>query len=550
MVQFTASVKPSGASQSVTWSLGADECVNQSCGTIDSSGKFTAPASMYPTHIRVRATTASNPNLLAEAVVTMTSPVEDNSNNARFVGQYVLLLGTGFDSALEARQALAATIVASGTGSLSGTCDDPGHSTLSDEIEGGYTVGKDFRASITLGCGAADARTLRVAFAPPADGQPVERGQVIQLGYPDQDLSAGLIVRQNPNAISAASVVGDYAFSLGPLIGRFTLEQDNDFGNNIVKSGQLDVQFGSFTQRNLSFTGEFEVDSNGRGRLVLQGLPSLVIPDPFLPVTLDDLLREFRFYIISKDEIVLLPTFSSTGCCPVNPAVSVGLAQRQSGLPFGNSSLTGSAVLLYTQGLEFLLSRVNFDGAGTFSGSGDRFTGGFDSGGAHEENVPVVGTYSLAPDGLGRGSITINGAETALYLVRPGRAVLGLNSLPALLESQTGGPFSNASLAGDYAVGSTMPPFWGRVTGVLNAQGDGGGSAVLDAFFIGPADGQSAFTIGDEATAYYSTSSDGRTTLNLVDFDGLGWDAVFYLLSPSRAVGIWTHASGTAVLER
>ena len=41
--QFTAAVNPSGANQVVNWSVSGTGCSGASCGTIDSTGRYTAP---------------------------------------------------------------------------------------------------------------------------------------------------------------------------------------------------------------------------------------------------------------------------------------------------------------------------------------------------------------------------------------------------------------------------------------------------------------------------------------------------------------------------
>jgi len=42
--QFTATVSPGGANQAVTWRLSGTGCTGASCGTIDATGKYAAPA--------------------------------------------------------------------------------------------------------------------------------------------------------------------------------------------------------------------------------------------------------------------------------------------------------------------------------------------------------------------------------------------------------------------------------------------------------------------------------------------------------------------------
>ena len=56
--QFTAMVTPSGANQAVAWSLSGIGCSGTNCGSIDATGKYTAPASV-PNSPTVTVTAAS-----------------------------------------------------------------------------------------------------------------------------------------------------------------------------------------------------------------------------------------------------------------------------------------------------------------------------------------------------------------------------------------------------------------------------------------------------------------------------------------------------------
>src|SRR5712671_180734 len=74
--QFTATVSPSGTNQAVTWSLSGTGCAGASCGTIDATGKYTAPASVpNPPTVTVRATSVVNAAAAAFAAVNITNPI-------------------------------------------------------------------------------------------------------------------------------------------------------------------------------------------------------------------------------------------------------------------------------------------------------------------------------------------------------------------------------------------------------------------------------------------------------------------------------------------
>src|SRR5712692_3673905 len=76
--QFTATVSPGGANQAVTWSLSGTGCTGASCGTIDATGKYTAPASVpNPPTVTVRATSVADSAKAAIAAVNIMTAVNN-----------------------------------------------------------------------------------------------------------------------------------------------------------------------------------------------------------------------------------------------------------------------------------------------------------------------------------------------------------------------------------------------------------------------------------------------------------------------------------------
>ncbi len=74
--QFTATVSPSGANQAVIWSLSGTGCTGASCGTIDATGKYTAPATTpNPPTVTVRAASVADSAKAAVAAVNVMTPV-------------------------------------------------------------------------------------------------------------------------------------------------------------------------------------------------------------------------------------------------------------------------------------------------------------------------------------------------------------------------------------------------------------------------------------------------------------------------------------------
>ena len=76
--QFTATVSPGDANQAVTWSLSGTGCTGVSCGTIDATGKYTAPATApNPPTVTVSATSVVNAAKAGIAAVNIMTAVNN-----------------------------------------------------------------------------------------------------------------------------------------------------------------------------------------------------------------------------------------------------------------------------------------------------------------------------------------------------------------------------------------------------------------------------------------------------------------------------------------
>jgi Bacterial Ig-like domain (group 2) len=70
--QFRAIVSPSGANQDVTWSVAGTGCSGASCGTIDVTGTYTAPASVPdPATVTITARLVADPTKFAAPTITI-----------------------------------------------------------------------------------------------------------------------------------------------------------------------------------------------------------------------------------------------------------------------------------------------------------------------------------------------------------------------------------------------------------------------------------------------------------------------------------------------
>lgn len=532
--QFAAVVTPSGANQAVTWSLSGTGCTGASCGTIDATGRYTAAATVpNPPTVTVVATSVADPSKTGPASVTIiaiTPPVAcSNPNNAKLNGQYAFLF-SGFDG--DSSLAIAGSFTADGNGHITAGVQDinTGLTVTTDQaFTGAYLACPDNRGSMTLQL-ARGTSTFSFALASFASGV-AGRGRLVSFGDVSQTgfIGTGVLARQDPAAFSTAAVNGGFAFGFGGegSRGTFLLSANGRFttSGGSLSAGQIDVNDGGTTALNLPFAGTYTVGANGRGTAVLN-------------ITAQSVFSNFSFYVVSAGELLFVE-LDQRSLCPC-PVIS-GSALQQSGVPFAASSLSGAAVfnlngVVSPPGTDVAVGQETFDGSGSLSGAFDE-----NKAGVITSSTASTGTYTVDGNGLGRGVITITGDPNPMpfYLVSPGKGFIinaGSSGQAGIFEPQTGGPFSNASVSGNYVLGTPPSLFaLSAVSGVVAANGVGS--------LNGTSDGGGG--TGQSFTGSYSVAANGRATLAITPSVGAPRNMVFYLVSPSEAVGIQVDSGAT-----
>lgn len=125
--QFTATVTGT-ANTGVSWSILGTNCASNACGTISSSGLYTAPATVpSPATVTIQATSAASPNSSGTAQVTVVPPVAVKISPSTV--QVVVALQQQFTATVSNTTNTAVTWTLSGvtcTGSACGTIDSNG----------------------------------------------------------------------------------------------------------------------------------------------------------------------------------------------------------------------------------------------------------------------------------------------------------------------------------------------------------------------------------------------------------------------------------------
>jgi hypothetical protein len=533
---FTDTGSPWGAIPAVNWGVSGTGCAGPSCGTIDATGKYTAPASApSPPTVTVTATLVANSSKTGSATIMLGS----NANNAKLNGQYAFLL-SGFDG--DGFMQVAGSFTADGNGNITAATEDV--SRVLDvfaglSFTGTYSVGADNRGSANLSTplftfpGAGFAVTsFSFALGDFAAGV-AGRGDITH--YYADEVSTGVLAKQDQTAFSPAAITGGYAFGFAGMgsTGNYLLAADGRFtaGGGSLSAGEMDVNDGGTTAPVAQFIGTYStVDANGRATAALT-------------VSGQSRLSNFVFYLVSGDELLWMQLDGRGNSS--SPAIG-GTALRQSGGPFSVRSLNGAGVLRLSAGCDTVVAEQSFDGSGKFNGILDEDSLGSDvcgdlaatSSGTLTSAAAFTGTYWVDNDGFGRGVIAVSGDQKSypFYLVSPGKAfIIDSSARAGMFEPQTGGPFSNGSLSGNYFLGTLpLPMNWsaGPTSGTLTMDGSGSLNGITD----GRASGLSF-------TGSYSVAPNGRATSAISSSAGSStW--IFYLISPSKAVGIQVDAGG------
>ena len=505
-VQFTPTVTSTDNNTAVTWSVNG--CgVSATCGSVSSTGLYTAPLSPPKESITVTATSKSNTTFTASAPITV------QFGNASLNGQYVFFLTQPDNSSGSGFAFRAGEFAADGAGKLTSGVSDANSSAggrlPNAAFSGTYSVGKDGRGTATIN-DASGAHSFSFALTSST------RGQIIE--FDSAAATAGYIRQQDQTAI--ANVTGTFVFALsgdnaGPAaaVGQMSLAGAAITGiQDTNSSGSLSQQFG--------IVGSYAVGAAGRGTATITNPAGT---------------SQYAFYIIDASTLALVDIDASG-------FRAAGTAFAQTGAPFSNASLGSSAYFVSGNaipGNKPLAQAGRFDtnAGGSFSsGVSDVNNGGAVSGGTP---FATGAAYSVAANG--RATMSTGTSNFILWLASSKQAVMLQSDSSAVgsgqlfqqqvnFQSVTGG--YAFVLAGANSTGTTAQAIDGQLTtsgfGVLSGTDDvnTGGTSLA-----------SAQTLSGSLPPLTNGRSAG--TLLGVNFD-------FYFITPDRFI-LLSADSGTVV---
>jgi hypothetical protein len=432
-------------------------------------------------------------------------------------------------SGLEQKQAtalfLSGSFAADGKGHITSGVEDLnqsfGASISENALAGSYTVGEDGRGMLSF---TVNGSTQQFAFVIESAGH----GQLIW--FDNTATGSGTFDLQTPSDFSANIFQGSWAFHWAGIDRNgHTIQAVGGFAfSSGGIQGLADRQNASsgFSESNLS--GNFAPpDSNGHGiATITYGSQTIV----------------YAYEIISSTRILLIEFDGDAG--------TIGEADLQT-KSLSASDLSG----------DFVFSLSGIDGKfGSSAAIAGQFTAdgaGSISGDVTESQLvvgkPLSGSFTFANSGSlanfnGRGEMTLNlpnhaGGDTfVFFMVSPSQSFVmesdSVQLTSGVFLNQTGGPFTAASLAGDYGLefsgneGSVRVDFSGQFTA------SGTSTLPAGAFDINnEAVPSSLFVFSNNPISNGSyTIADGKAGRGAITFKcaGASFGFTFYFISPTQ----------------
>ncbi len=476
-VTVNATVTNDPANAGVTWTLtaGGVACA-PACGALTPSDSFNA---VYQPPTTQPAGDAASPTITATSVTDTTMNDSFNftivSGAGLFNGGYSFLL-RGYDVA-GSPMAMAGSFTTDGNGTITaGEFDfnNGGGVTSVPSATGTYTTDASFngiiRGTLTFSSYTFPNSTnnLVLKFVLSADAS---RGRIIELdgsGF----INSGTLTKQDPAAITAATVAGTYAFGL---------DSDAPVGGRTVENGQLVVASGG------TITGIVDQSKAGDPTPTYAAAPiaagsSATTPDAngrgTMTVVVNTNTSTYAYYLVSANQLYLIQTdpghtFGTT---------QAGVARAQSTFTTDSANTIGQSILQMTGmdtptgtdniGPDVIIGTMQIQGAP----SAGAFSITFDSNdlGTILTNHPAPGTLASFDPTTGRGVISVTGGfntgfmdSAVFYLYAPGDGFIidadpstdtGItnNAFSGTFVSQTPNFVLSGNLLGG-SVGSAIP---------------------------------------------------------------------------------------------
>jgi len=527
-VTFNAVVQNDSSNKGVSWALNASGTTTSCDPTCGSLSAQTTTSVTYTPPAAVPGSPNNAPTLVATSVADTTKSDSDSftitatssNNNAELKGQYAFLVG-GFDDATGKQFAYIGSLTADGAGNITSGIEDinlPSAVKSSLAITGTYSVGTDNRGMATI-TSSSGSNTFAFSVGSISGGV---AGKVHIIEFDDSNgtsgrRGSGVAYLQTAAAFNLASITGPYAFQ---------------FVGQEVNAGTRLVDIGSLTANGTgSVSGTLDSNSSGTfsgnnafSSTISTGAATSTNGRVTIALTSGGTGNSVG-YIVSANRILVMTTDAES-----TNGLTSGQMVTQTSAAFSNTSLNGTTVI-YSTGLSSVAGD-SFIQAGILTFNSTTLTGttslDTNDGGTASTNT---GTFSYSVSANGHVTITGGaGSSPDLYLIDTNKAFLmgkGSETDAGALDPQTGGPFTAASVSGNYFSGEAE---FAAVTGAEVGSGvetSTGNGTVNDIF--DKSSKESPFLIsGQSLILTLTVAPTGRATDNFGD--------IYYIISPTKLV--------------
>jgi hypothetical protein len=514
-IAYSATLAAAGGVYPYSWSVISGtlpDGLHLNAGTGAITG---TPTTAGTSNFTVQAADSATPPATASAPLSIVISPGGGGNPGALSGNYAFYLN-GFDSS--GAWTLAGSFISDGNGHITSGVVDGNSVTgqpFNTTVSGTYAIAASGLNTITLQGGAFGPVTFAFVLDASANGRIIEYDDTTGQG----SRGSGVLRKANSSAFSLSALNGGWVYGMTGAndqrqrmvnVGVFTLASGN------ITNGACDMNEGG-TYETCTFSGSLSTINTQTGRGVSTTLSS-------------NGTSHEAIYVVSAGELIM----ELVDSVPVtHTPLLVGSVLQQTGT-FNNGSLNGKAVM-YMQDIHGS-DGLDQSQAGiiSFDGHGNVNVTAFDEdlAGTITQDQPFQGTYTVQSNGAFALAQTGKSPFPG-FLVGPNKAMMvgeGNSTILAIMEPQTGGPFSNASMAGTYAGGSLAPLDYAN------------GSNEVD---VGPANGLGTLILnGDSSQPWgidqwfgtvinYSIASNGRGTAQAV---GDSTPAVIYVISPGKFV--------------
>jgi large repetitive protein len=430
---------------------------------------------------------------------------------------------------------------ADGSGNISGGTEDMNRVSgvsINATLSGTYSLGMDGRGTLTLTATNSMGQQLTVIYQLVLDSAGnarfFENDASNTTPPPLPTRGEGIIKPQVGGSFGASNLSGNYAFAFSgqdltkaPATLAGVVHAD---GTSAFTPGTVDYNDAGLYSPAVPTSGNFSSSSTA-GRVVA----NLVFQIP----SSAQLTLNFICYFVSPSDLFAIEIDTTDA---THPNIGGEMVLQNPSVVFNNTALTGGSVISGS-GLDTPSASAFVGLLASNSSGGATVNFNQNDAGSISQGALIPGTYLVTTNGrvefTGFGALGPRMAAGYLTGVNQGFLVgSDKTATVGLLENQTGGPFSVASVMGSYALSAPAPldNMVDSIIGQTTANGTGTMQGVVDEVtFAGQNPAQSF--VGN-----YTVASSGQGTMTTNSPVGIPTNLAIYVVSPSAIRAISTDS--------